>query len=99
IRFVLAATLAASYGIYSGYELFENVPVRQGSEEYLALEKYQIKPRDFTGSANMAETIARVNAIRRAHPALQHDWGLEFHPTDNQEILCYSKRSSDGDLI
>jgi starch synthase (maltosyl-transferring) len=96
IRFVLAATLAASYGIYSGYELFEHVPIRQGSEEYIDSEKYQIRTRDFTRTPNLGETIARVNAIRRRHPALQHDWGLQFHQTDNPELLCYSKRSVDG---
>jgi starch synthase (maltosyl-transferring) len=96
VRFVLASTLAASYGIYSGFELFENVAVREGSEEYLDSEKYQIRVRDFDQPGTLAETISRVNAIRRAHPALQHDWGLEFHDSDNPELLCYSKRSHDG---
>jgi starch synthase (maltosyl-transferring) len=99
-RLILAATLGASYGIYSGFELFENVPIRQGSEEYLDSEKYQIRVRDFDQPGTLAETISRVNAIRRAHPALQHDWGLRFHQTDNRELLCYSKRSTDGgDLL
>jgi starch synthase (maltosyl-transferring) len=51
IRLVLAATLGASYGIYSGYELSENVPVREGSEEYLDSEKYQIRPATSTSPA------------------------------------------------
>jgi starch synthase (maltosyl-transferring) len=95
-RFVLAATLGASYGIYSGYELAENVPVRPGSEEYLDSEKYQILIRNFDDPGSLAELIARVNAIRRAHPALRRDWGLRFHSTDNPQLLCYSKRSEDG---
>ena len=100
IRLVLAATLGASYGIYSGYELAENVPVREGSEEYLDSEKYQIKPRIFEQAGSLSELIGRINAIRRAHPALQRDWGLRFHQTDNPELLCYSKRSEDGaDLV
>jgi starch synthase (maltosyl-transferring) len=96
IRLILAATLGASYGIYSGFELCENVPVRDGSEEYLDSEKYQIRPRDFSRVDSLAPLIARVNAIRRAHPALQFDHGLAFHETDNPQILCYSKRAPDG---
>jgi len=95
-RLVLAATLGASYGIYSGYELYENLPVEEGSEEYLDSEKYQIRPRDFQVADSLAETIARINAIRNAHPALQFDHGLAFHPTDNDRLICYSKRAPDG---
>jgi len=96
VRFVLAATLGASYGIYSGFELAENVPIRTESEEYLDSEKYQIRVRDFNEPGSLADLIGRVNEIRRAHPALQHDRGLAFHQTDNPEIICYSKRSTDG---
>jgi len=95
-RLVLAATLGASYGIYSGFELFENVPVREGSEEYLDSEKYQLRPRDFSAAGSLRDTIARLNAIRRAHPALQFDRGLEFHETDNDQLICYSKRAPGG---
>ncbi len=96
VRLVLAATLGASYGIYSGFELYENVPVSDGSEEYLDSEKYQIRPRDFTVPDSLAETIARINGIRRAHPALQYDHGLAFHDTDNEQLICYTKRAPDG---
>jgi starch synthase (maltosyl-transferring) len=96
VRLVLAATLGASYGIYSGFELAENVPVRDGSEEYLDSEKYQIRHREYRHAASLAEMIGRINGIRRDHPALQHDWGLTFHQTDNPEILAYTKRSTDG---
>ncbi len=96
VRLVLAATLGASYGIYSGFELAENVPLRSGSEEYLDSEKYQIRVRDYQQADSLAEFIGQINAIRRSHPALQHDWGLSFHRTDNAEILAYSKRSVDG---
>jgi len=95
-RLVLAATLGANYGIYSGFELAEHVPVRAGSEEYLDSEKYQIRPRDFDAPNSLAELIARVNAIRRAHRALQFDHGLEFHETDNPQLICYSKRTPEG---
>ena len=96
VRFVLAATLGASYGIYSGFELAENVPVREGSEEYLDSEKYQIRRRDYQQTSSLAELISQVNAIRRDHPALQYDWGLTFQQTDNPELLAYTKRSPDG---
>jgi starch synthase (maltosyl-transferring) len=100
VRLVLAATLGASYGIYSGFELFENVPVKEGSEEYLDSEKYQIRPRDFDRPDSLSGLIRTINTVRRDHPALQHDHGLNFHPTDNPELLCYSKRSVDGaDLV
>ena len=100
IRLVLAATLGASYGIYSGYELAENVPVHHGSEEYLDSEKYQIRPRNFEAPHSLAGLIRTINTIRHHHPALQHDHGLAFHPAENPELLCYSKRSVDGtDLI
>src|SRR5690606_29540414 len=80
--------------------LAENLPVRPGSEEYLDSEKYQIRVRNFDDPHSLAEQIARVNAIRREHPALQRDWGLRFHATDNPQLLCYSKRSEDGtDLL
>jgi starch synthase (maltosyl-transferring) len=99
-RFVLAATLGASYGIYSGFELLERVAVKPGSEEYLDSEKYQIRVRDFGQAGNLSALITEVNRIRREHPALHQDWSLRFHPTDNPELLCYSKRSDDGrDLL
>jgi starch synthase (maltosyl-transferring) len=96
VRFILAATLGASYGIYSGFELAENVPVRPGSEEYLDSEKYQIRTRNFDRPDSLAGLIQQVNQIRRDHPALQWDWGLRFHQTDNRNLICYSKRSPEG---
>jgi starch synthase (maltosyl-transferring) len=95
VRLILAATLAASYGIYSGYELCENTAVRPGSEEYLDSEKYQIKVRDWNQPGNLKELIARVNDIRRSHPALQQNATLAFHGTDNPSLLWYSKTSPD----
>jgi starch synthase (maltosyl-transferring) len=100
IRLVLAATLGATYGIYSGYELCENVPVRHGSEEYLDSEKYQVRVRDWDAPGNLAPLIARVNGIRRRHPSLQSDWSLRFFASDNPQILCYAKSTPDNrDLV
>ena len=97
VRLILAATLGATYGIYSGFELAENVPVKPGSEEYLDSEKYQIRIRDFTAAHSLSELIGLINGIRREHPALQRDRGLRFHQTDNPHIICYSKRTEAGD--
>jgi starch synthase (maltosyl-transferring) len=96
VRLILAATLGASYGIYSGFELSENIPVKDGSEEYLHSEKYQVRVRNFDSPGSLAELIGRINTIRRGHAALQHDRGLAFHRTDNPQLLCYSKSSGDG---
>jgi len=98
VRFVLAATLAASYGIYSGFELCENVAREAGSEEYLDSEKYQIKPRDWNQPGNLKELIARVNAIRRDHPALQQNNTLRFLGSSADALLWFSKRSG-SDLV
>ena len=96
IRLILAATLAASYGIYGpAYELFENVPREKGSEEYLNSEKYELRRWDLDRADSLKDLIARVNRIRRENPALQSDWGLQFHSTDNDQILCYAKATPD----
>ncbi|WP_228899324.1 alpha-1,4-glucan--maltose-1-phosphate maltosyltransferase [Streptomyces sp. DH1] len=96
VRAVLAATLSPTWGIYSGYELCENTPLREGSEEYLDSEKYQLKPRDWATAAREGTTIAplitRLNTIRRAHPALHRLRNLRFHHTDNDAVIAYSKR-------
>jgi starch synthase (maltosyl-transferring) len=98
VRLVLAATLSASYGIYSGFELCENVPVRPGSEEYLHSEKYEIRVRDWHQPGNLNELIARVNQIRRDHPALQYNGSLAFHAADNPAFLWFSKQH-EGDRV
>jgi starch synthase (maltosyl-transferring) len=96
VRLIMAATLAANYGIYSGYELWENVPLRPGSEEYLDSEKYQIKVRDYNAPGNLNELIAQVNQIRRDHPALQQNATLQFYNSDNPHLLAYGKALADG---
>ncbi len=99
IRLVLAATLSPSYGIYSGFELIENEPLRPGSEEYLNSEKYEIKVRNWNKPGNIVDFIARVNAIRCENPALQEFTNLRFFPTNNDQILFYGKMTSDKSNI
>src|SRR5918999_1531602 len=96
IRLTLAATLSPLYGIYSGYELFENVPVRAGSEEYLNSEKYELRPRDFSTPGNLDAELRRINRIRRENPALQRADNLTFHHCENDQILFYRKSMPDG---
>jgi len=93
MRLVLAATLSPSYGIYSGYELCENVPVA-GTEEYLDSEKYQIKTRDWHQQGNLNEFIARVNALRRENPALQSLRNVRFLECPNGQVLAYVKATA-----
>lgn len=96
IRFLLAATLGASYGIYGpAFELCENAPYQPGSEEYLNSEKYELKHRDLDAPWSLKGLIARVNRARKQHAALQSDRGLRFHPIDNGSLICYSKATED----
>jgi len=95
-RLVLAATLGASYGIYGpAFELCENRPMEPGSEEYLDSEKYEIKNWDIARPDSLKDFIAGVNRIRRENPALHSDWSLRFHEVDNEQLICYSKRTDD----
>jgi starch synthase (maltosyl-transferring) len=93
IRLLLAATLAPTYGIYSGYELCENTPLRDGSEEYLDSEKYELRHRDYSVPDSLAAEITQLNRVRREHPALQRMDNLSFHPCDNPNILFYLRRA------
>ncbi len=95
IRAVLASTLSPLWGVYSGYELFEHEPVREGSEEYLDSEKYELRPRDFEDALakgrSLEPFITRLNEIRRWHPALHEMRTITFHHIDNDALLAYSK--------
>jgi starch synthase (maltosyl-transferring) len=102
IRAALASTLSPTWGCYSGFELYENTPVRPGSEEYLDSEKYYYRPRDWAGAqergASLAPYLKRLNEIRRAHPALQELRNLHFHHADQDTVTVYSKRKwTEGD--
>jgi starch synthase (maltosyl-transferring) len=96
-RLVLAATLSPAYGIYSGFERCENVPLTESSEEYLNSEKYEIKKRSLGGP--LLPLIARLNAVRRANPALQHIDNLTFLETENEHLIAYVKRTDENAVI
>ncbi|MHB1567425.1 MAG: alpha-1,4-glucan--maltose-1-phosphate maltosyltransferase [Acidiferrobacter sp.] len=94
-RLVLAATLAANYGIYGpAFELMENRPLTAGSEEYEDSEKYQLRSWDVSRPDSLCGFIQRVNNIRRANPALHSDINLHFHTIENDNLICYSKSST-----
>jgi starch synthase (maltosyl-transferring) len=100
LRFVLAATLVPSYGLYSGYELYENEPASDQNEEYFLSEKYEIKRRDWDRADSMAPFITRVNEIRRRHEVFRWLSNIRFHHSENDALLVYSKgHASDGDLV
>ncbi len=99
MRFILAATLSANYGVYGpAFERFVHVAREQGSEEYLDSEKYEIKHWPAVDD-DLTELMALVNRIRRENPALQQNATLTFHETDNENILCYSKTANDNAVI
>lgn len=95
IRAAIAATAAPLWGVYSGFELFENV-ARPGSEENIDNEKYEYKPRDFAAAEEEGRSLALflgiLNSIRRAHPALGQLRNLTLHASDDDAVLVYSKR-------
>ena len=102
LRAVLASTLVPSWGMYAGYELFEHRRFKDGGEEYMDSEKYEVKVRDWAAADKLQITLApfitKLNEIRRNHIALTRLRNLVFHPSDNDLIIAYSKREGD-DLI
>ncbi len=103
IRAVLAATGSPSWGVYAGFELCERVAVRPGSEEYLDSEKYQIRIRDWAAAEaegrSLAPYLTRLNAIRRAHPALQQLRDLTVHDSEDANIVVFRKTAGDDAVI
>jgi starch synthase (maltosyl-transferring) len=96
-RLVLAATLSPSYGIYSGYESFENAPVREGSEEYVDSEKYEIKQRKLDGP--LLPLVKRLNDVRHKSPALQRLSNVTFLETENEALIAFAKQAPGETLI
>ena len=94
LRAILAATLVPTWGIYSGYELVEDVP-RPGAQEQIDNEKYEYKPRDYAGALTRGESLepllGTLNRIRREHPALQTLTTIRFHEADDPQVLVFSK--------
>lgn len=98
MRALLAATMSPSWGMYAGYELYEHLPIREGAEEYLDSEKYEIKVRNWN-KPSLAPFVGLLNSIRRQNPALQRLRNLRFHPTDSEKIIAYSKREGENLIL
>ena len=95
IRAILAATLSPSWGVYSGFELFEHAPLAPGREEYLDSEKYEFRPRNFDAQPNLNLLLGTLNQIREDHPSLQQLREIHFHHAPHDRVIAYSK--TDGD--
>jgi starch synthase (maltosyl-transferring) len=91
IRAALAATLSGLWGVYSGFELCEALPVPGGKEEYADSEKYQLRQRDWSQPGNIIREITLLNLARQANPALQSHTGIRFCPSSGDQVLCFTK--------
>ncbi|MGZ5373458.1 MAG: alpha-1,4-glucan--maltose-1-phosphate maltosyltransferase [Aeromicrobium sp.] len=98
-RAVLAATSSPAWGMYAGYELREHEAAGPDSEEYLNSEKYEIKIRDWDRPDNLVPFITKLNDLRRRHPALQQLRDLHIHTTNEDSVLCFSKRSGEDVVV
>jgi starch synthase (maltosyl-transferring) len=101
IRAALAALGSPSYGVYAGFELYEHVALKPGSEEYLDTEKFQIRIRDWDAAEKEGRTLSpylrMLNAVRRSHPALQELRNLTVHNAEDDSVVCFSKTTELGD--
>ena len=99
IRAILAATLSPSWGVYSGFELFEHTPLTQGREEYLNSEKYEYRPRDFDAEPNLNMLLGSLNGIREKHQALQQLRDIHFHHAPHDSVMAYSKHDGEDVVL
>ena len=99
IRAILASMLSPAWGVYSGFELFEHAALAPGREEYLDSEKYEYRPRDYDAQPNLNMLMGTLNAIRKAHPALQQLRQIDFHTAPHDQLLAFSKRDGDDRVL
>jgi starch synthase (maltosyl-transferring) len=99
IRAVLAATMTPSWGVYSGFELFEHEPLKPGGEEYRNSEKFEYRPRDFSAQPNLNLLLGSLNQIRRDHPALQQLRQVQFLDVPHEGVIAFAKRDGDDAVI
>ena len=99
IRAILAATLSPSWGVYSGYELFEHEANAPGREEYLNSEKYEYRPRDFQAEPNLGLLLGQLNSIRDRHGSLQQLRDIHFHHAPHDQVIVYSKHDGDDVML
>jgi starch synthase (maltosyl-transferring) len=96
IRFILAGTLGASYGIYGPpFEYCMNEPLANNSVEYKDSEQFEIPDWNIIKQYPISDIIQKLNLIRLQNCALQNNWSLKFHNTDNANVIAYSKHTVD----
>ena len=99
MRLILAATLCASYGVYGPpFERFWHIAREPGSEEYLHSEKYEVRHWPSVED-DLTELMVSINRIRRENPALQQNATLKFHPTTDEQVICYSKSAGENVVV
>ncbi len=99
IRAILAATLSPTWGVYSGFELFEHECLAPGREEYLDSEKYEYRPRDYNAQPNLNLLLGQLNGIRDKHPALQQLRDIHFHEAPHDSVIVYSKHDGEDIIL
>ncbi|MEY3696787.1 MAG: hypothetical protein RJA41_437, partial [Actinomycetota bacterium] len=103
IRATLAATLSPTWGIYSGFEIYESAVLKEGGEEYLNSEKFELRPRDWQAAEAEGRTLApyikRLNELRRDHKSLQQLRNVVFHHVDDNEVIAFSKTSGEDTVL
>jgi starch synthase (maltosyl-transferring) len=99
IRAVLAATMSPSWGVYSGFELFEHTPLRVGGEEYLNSEKYEYRPRDYSAEPNLNVLLFALNKLRREHPALQQLRQVSLVDNPHPDVFSFVKQDGDDVIL
>ncbi len=99
IRAILAATLSPSWGVYSGFELYEHQPLRLGGEEYLDSEKYEYRPRHYDTPGHLGMLIGSLNAARNRHAAFRSLRTIHFHTTNNPDIIAFTKADGDDRVL
>ncbi|MEI7592067.1 MAG: maltotransferase domain-containing protein [Actinomycetes bacterium] len=99
-RLLLAATLSPSFGVYGpSFELGENLPLGEGSEEFNASEKYEVRRWDLSRQRTLRPLLGELNRIRRDQLALHTLRTLRFHHIDNDMLLCFSKTAHSGPSV
>jgi starch synthase (maltosyl-transferring) len=97
IRAVLAATLAPSWGIYSGFELCEQGRL-EDREEYARSEKYEIRARDWDARGNIKALVSGLNRLRSEWRALRLNDNLRFEQVTGDQSLFYRKAVPAGEI-
>jgi len=99
MRAMLAALMVPTWGVYSGFELCENIPASPDNEEYFASEKFELKRREWSSPTSLAPFLGTLNAARRRHPALRRQRGARAHSADNPKLFVFSRMTRTGDDV